>query len=90
MKKLIPAAVLTLFAVARADAQYAAPDPAGSGPIIGAVDWLQGTLLGNKKAIFNLKMAFLLQKIICSHDENRVGSAKGLIACSLPAAKTTW
>ena len=47
MKKLIPAAVLTLFAAARADAQYAAPDPAGSGPIIGAVDWLQGTLLGN-------------------------------------------
>lgn len=27
--------------------QYAAPDPAGSGPIVGAVDWLQGTLLGN-------------------------------------------
>jgi type IV secretory pathway VirB2 component (pilin) len=28
-------------------AQYAAPDPAGSGPILGAVSWLQGTLLGN-------------------------------------------
>jgi type IV secretion system protein VirB2 len=28
-------------------AQYAAPDPAGSGPIVAAVDWLQGTLLGN-------------------------------------------
>lgn len=28
-------------------AQIAAPDPAGSGPILGAVDWLQGTLLGN-------------------------------------------
>lgn len=25
----------------------AAPDPAGSGPIVGAVNWLQGTLLGN-------------------------------------------
>ena len=47
MKKLIPAAALALFAAARADAQYAAPDPAGSGPIVGAVDWLQGTLLGN-------------------------------------------
>lgn len=30
-----------------ARAQYAAMDPAGSGPITGAVDWLQGTLLGN-------------------------------------------
>lgn len=28
-------------------AQIAAPDPAGSGPILGAVSWLQGTLLGN-------------------------------------------
>jgi type IV secretion system protein VirB2 len=35
-----------LFAVP-AQAQYAAPDPAGSGPIVGAVNWLQGTLLGN-------------------------------------------
>ena len=42
--------LLTLFTVllsAPAAAQYAAPDPAGSGPITGAVDWLQGTLLGN-------------------------------------------
>ena len=30
-----------------ARAQFAAPDPAGSGPIVSAVDWLQGTLLGN-------------------------------------------
>ena len=30
-----------------AHAQYAASDPAGSGPIVGAVNWLQGTLLGN-------------------------------------------
>ncbi|MEO7365526.1 MAG: TrbC/VirB2 family protein [Sphingomicrobium sp.] len=28
-------------------AQFAAADPAGSGPIVGAVTWLQGTLLGN-------------------------------------------
>jgi type IV secretion system protein VirB2 len=42
--------LMTLFAIllsAPAAAQYAAPDPAGSGPITGAVDWLQGTLLGN-------------------------------------------
>ena len=37
---------LAVFAVP-ARAQYAAPDPAGSGPIVAAVDWLQGTLLGN-------------------------------------------
>lgn len=28
-------------------AQSAQLDPAGSGPILGAVNWLQGTLLGN-------------------------------------------
>ena len=42
--------IMTLFTLllsAPAAAQYAAPDPAGSGPIAGAVDWLQGTLLGN-------------------------------------------
>ncbi len=39
--------LLTLLLSAPAAAQYAAPDPAGSGPITGAVDWLQGTLLGN-------------------------------------------
>ncbi|MGI8931802.1 MAG: TrbC/VirB2 family protein, partial [Sphingomicrobium sp.] len=32
---------------APAHAQYAAADPAGSVPIVGAVNWLQGTLLGN-------------------------------------------
>ena len=35
------------FMAAPASAQYAANDPAGSGPIVGAVNWLQGTLLGN-------------------------------------------
>ena len=40
-------ALLVLLCSSPAFAQYAAPDPAGSGPIAGAVDWLQGTLLGN-------------------------------------------
>ncbi len=40
------AAALAVLA-APAVAQYAANDPAGSGPIVGAVNWLQGTLLGN-------------------------------------------
>lgn len=41
-------ALALLFATpSPALAQYAAPDPAGSGPIVGAVNWLQGTLLGN-------------------------------------------
>lgn len=39
--------LLVLLFSSPAFAQYAAPDPAGSGPIAGAVDWLQGTLLGN-------------------------------------------
>ena len=36
-----------LSATSPALAQYAAADPAGSGAIGGAVEWLQGTLLGN-------------------------------------------
>ncbi len=40
-------ALVALIMSAPAAAQYAAPDPAGSGPISSAVDWLQGTLLGN-------------------------------------------
>jgi type IV secretion system protein VirB2 len=37
-------AVATLLVPAAAHAQA---DPAGSGPIVGALAWLQGTLLGN-------------------------------------------
>ncbi|MEO6388941.1 MAG: TrbC/VirB2 family protein [Croceibacterium sp.] len=39
------AALATLFLPAAAQAQGA--DPAGSGPIVAALSWLQGTLLGN-------------------------------------------
>lgn len=38
---------LAALAASPAYAQFAAPDPAGSGPVVGAVNWLQGTLLGN-------------------------------------------
>ena len=40
-------ALSAAIAAGPAHAQYAAADPAGSGPIVGAVNWLQGTLLGN-------------------------------------------
>ncbi len=46
MKYRLSALLMLLFS-SPAFAQYAAPDPAGSGPIASAVDWLQGTLLGN-------------------------------------------
>jgi type IV secretory pathway VirB2 component (pilin) len=39
--------VLTLFAPGLANAQNAPADPAGSQPINNAVNWVQGTLLGN-------------------------------------------
>jgi type IV secretory pathway VirB2 component (pilin) len=45
--KLRSFAVLCAALPRAAFAQYAAPDPAGSGPILGAIGWLQGTLLGN-------------------------------------------
>ena len=47
MKRLLaPAALLTVMA-SPAAAQSVATDPAGSGPILGALQWVQGTLLGN-------------------------------------------
>jgi type IV secretion system protein VirB2 len=39
-------AVLSAGLAAPAHAQSASYDPAGSGPIVGAMHWLQGTLLG--------------------------------------------
>jgi len=44
----LPASVLALAALLLpATAQAQAADPAGSGPIVAALGWLQGTLLGN-------------------------------------------
>lgn len=40
------AVMLVLAAPASAHAQQYAYDPAGSGPIVGALRWLEGTLLG--------------------------------------------
>jgi type IV secretion system protein VirB2 len=47
MKSLKWMVLLALGVGVPAHAQYASPDPAGSGPIVGAIEWLQGTLLGN-------------------------------------------
>jgi len=45
MKKLVP---FTLIAAAMAAPAYAqAGDPAGSSPLLAALNWVQGTLLGN-------------------------------------------
>lgn len=47
MTRKFSTALLVLSMASPAAAQYAAPDPAGSGAIGGAVEWLQGTMLGN-------------------------------------------
>ena len=47
MRSLIRAAALALLASPTAAFAQAAADPAGSGPIVAALGWLQGTLLGN-------------------------------------------
>ena len=44
-KFIVPAALAALLTPSAAFAQAA--DPAGSGPIVAALGWLQGTLLGN-------------------------------------------
>jgi type IV secretion system protein VirB2 len=45
-KFTVPAALATLLTPAAAMAQAAA-DPRGSGPIVAALAWMEGTLLGN-------------------------------------------
>ena len=45
LKHLIPAALLA--ALPQTAFAQAAADPQGSGPIVAALGWLQGTLLGN-------------------------------------------
>jgi type IV secretory pathway VirB2 component (pilin) len=45
--KLSLAAVVTLAAITPASASAQYSDPKGSGPIVNALHWLQGTLLGN-------------------------------------------
>lgn len=46
-RSAFPLAVVLLLAARSARAQSAQLDPAGSNVILTAVDWLQGTLLGN-------------------------------------------
>jgi type IV secretion system protein VirB2 len=46
MKRFLPLAIAALFATP-AYAQMVQTDPAGSSPILAALQWVQGTLLGN-------------------------------------------
>jgi len=45
MKRTLPLAAALLAVAGAANAQTS--DPAGSSPLIAALDWVQGTLLGN-------------------------------------------
>ncbi|HEX7751877.1 MAG TPA: TrbC/VirB2 family protein [Novosphingobium sp.] len=47
LKKFFPATLLAAPQAAYAQVAGAAADPQGSGPIVAALGWLQGTLLGN-------------------------------------------
>lgn len=46
MKKFVPLTLIAALAAAPAHAQVQA-DPAGSSPMLAALNWVQGTLLGN-------------------------------------------
>src|SRR5438270_13429075 len=47
MKRTAPLLAAALAYAGTAHAQTAGADPAGSSPLIAALDWVQGTLLGN-------------------------------------------
>jgi type IV secretion system protein VirB2 len=54
------AAMTAISLAAPAAAQPRTPDPQGSGPILAAVEWLQGTLLGNvATAVAVIAVAFV-------------------------------
>lgn len=46
MKKLVPLTAVAALSAAPAQAQVQG-DPAGSSPLLAALNWVQGTLLGN-------------------------------------------
>lgn len=47
IRLLFAGSLAAAFLNSPAAAQVATPNPQGSGPILAAVEWLQGTLLGN-------------------------------------------
>ena len=47
MKRRSPLCLLPVLAAAAGQAHAQTGDPAGSSPLIAALDWVQGTLLGN-------------------------------------------
>ena len=47
MKRLLTGAMLAAMAASSAQAQVVNQDPAGSSPLVAAMEWIQGTLLGN-------------------------------------------
>ena len=47
MRRLFAGAMLAAMAIASAQAQVVNQDPAGSSPLVAAMEWIQGTLLGN-------------------------------------------
>ena len=47
MKRRSPLFAFAALALAASQAQAQTGDPAGSSPLIAALDWVQGTLLGN-------------------------------------------
>ena len=47
MKALVPTALVLSLWSGAARAQTAGADPAGSSPLLAAITWVQGTLLGN-------------------------------------------
>ena len=47
MKRFVSGATLAMMAATSAQAQVVNQDPAGSSPLVAAMEWIQGTLLGN-------------------------------------------
>ena len=46
MRKILAGVAVSMLGVSAAQAQVTS-DPAGSSPLVAAMDWIQGTLLGN-------------------------------------------
>jgi len=47
MKPIAPGVLMAAMTVSSANAQAVNQDPAGSSPLVAAMEWIQGTLLGN-------------------------------------------
>jgi len=80
-RQLIASALTWFFWCTAADAQDSFSDPAGSGPIVGALHWLQATLLGTVATVIAVIAVAVVGFMMLSGRMNWRYGATVIIGC---------